>query len=212
MKVNISLSPQTYREFKSKEEAEMWAWKYYSDLLNLPSEDALHKIISSYTGSYYKAYNQLLRLCPPLNSDKFKHIDFEDRIDDVEEIYKIDCALRSYSLPENIIVYRFTHKKDVHKLCDKKFLCAGAIFSDRAFFSTTLVRDIMNEFRKQNRCDCMLKIYLTQGLPGAYVSFKEEWSCLDEQEFLLPPNTKFRILKIHHFTYPLEIECIAVCD
>ena len=210
--MNLSFSPQTYREFKSKEESEIWAWKHYSDLLNLSSEDALYKIISSYTGSYYKAYNQLLRLCPPLNSDKFKRIDFEDRIDDVEEIYKIDYALHSYSLPENIIVYRFTHKKDVRKLCGKIFFGAGTVFSDRAFFSTTLVRDMMNEFRKQHHCDCILKLYLPQGFPGAYVSFKEEWSRLDEQEFLLPPNTRFRILKIHHFTYPLEIECIAVCN
>lgn len=37
-----------------------------------------------------------------------------------------------------------------------------------------------------------------------------QWSRLDEQEFLLPPNTNFRILKIHHFTYPLKIECKAI--
>lgn len=201
---------QIYREFNNKEEAELWAWRYYADLLDLPPEDELIKIISSYTGSYYKAYNQLLRICPPIHSTEFEKIDLEDRADEVEEIYKINYALRNFSLPENIVVYRFTHRKYIQKLCSSRRLRSGMEFSDKAFFSTTLVQNMLDEFRRQNRCNCVLKIYLPQGTPGAYVSFKEERSCLDEQEFLLPPNMKFKILKIHYFTCPLRIECIAV--
>lgn len=210
--MNFQIETEIYREFKSAEESETWAWQHYANLLGLPPEDELYKMISSYTGSYYKAYNKLLRTCPPLDSIEFRKINFEDYADLVEEIYKISRTLKNYSLPENITVYRFSHKKDIRKLCGKKIFCVGMEFSDKAFFSTTLVKDKLERFRKENRCDCLLKLYLPQGFPGAYVSFKQDWSCLNEQEFLLPPNVKFRILKIHYFTYPLEIECIAICD
>lgn len=203
---------QAYREFDNIEETEIWARMYYSDLLNLPREDELHKMITYYTGSCYKWYNKLLRDYLPVDSDRFKEIDSADVRDDVIEIRRITETICKYSLPENIIAYRFTHKAVIKLLSNGQALRSGTEFSDKAFFSTTLIHYLLKDFRWNNRCNCLLKLYLPKGLPGAYVSIDKEWSCLNEQEFLLPPNIKFRILKIHHFTYPLKIECMAIYD
>lgn len=208
----VSIKAQTYREFNTKEDAEEWAQMHCADLMELSPENDLHRIIYSYTGNCFTAYNRILRACPPLDSDDFNNIDFGDLSDFAIESRELDKALRSYSLPEDIIVYRFTKKRNIRKLCNEKVLLCGMEFSDKAFFSTTLVKHMLDKFRKEHRCDCVLKLYLPKGCPGAYVSFKNEKSCLDEQEFLLPPNMKFRIMKIHHFTFPLEIECIAICN
>lgn len=214
--MNLVIDGQEYREFDSAEEVEIWARKHYDSLLALPKENEVHKMISGYTGQYYKWYNTLLRYHLPVDSKEYRKIDPEGKRDDIKEdikeIQKIKEVLCKYSLPENIIVYRLTHKKDIKVLCNGRPIRIGAEFSDKAFYSTTLIRSLLRNFGWQNHCDCVLKLYLPKGLPGAYVSLDKEWSCLDEQEFLLPPNIKFRILKIHHFTYPLKIECMAIYD
>lgn len=115
-KMNVVIEGQAYREFDSVEETEIWARKYYSDLLDLPKENEFHKMISYYTGGYYKWYNKLLRDYLPVDSDQFRKIDSADIRDDVKEIQKIIEVLCKYSLPENIIVYRFTHKKVIRSL------------------------------------------------------------------------------------------------
>lgn len=210
--MNLVREGQVYREFENIEETETWAKKYYSDLLALPREDELHKIITYYTGSYYKWYNRLLRDYFPVDSDRFKEIDSADVRENVIEIQRIIETLYKYSLPENIIAYRFTHKAVIKSLCNGQVFHSGTEFSDKAFFSTTLIHYLLKDFGWNNRCNCLLKLYLPKGLPGAYVSIDKGWSCLNEQEFLLPPNIKFRILKIHYFTYPLKIECMAIHD
>ena len=203
---------QVYHEFDCMEEAEIWARKYYVDLLNLPKENELHKKISYYTGSCYKWYNKLLRDDPSVDSGKFGTIHSVEIRDAIREIRKIIEVLCKHSLPENIIAYRYTHKKDIKSLCNGRMIHVGIEFADKAFYSTTLICSLLKHYVWQNHCNCLLKLYLPKGLPGAYVSLDKEWSCLDEQEFLLPPNIKFRIMKIHYFTYPLKIECMAIHD
>ncbi len=66
-------------------------------------------------------------------------------------------------------------------------------FADKAFFSTTLVKDLLKSFISKKHYNCILKLYLPQSLHGAYVSFKDELSLLNEQEILLPCNTEFEI-------------------
>jgi hypothetical protein len=201
---------ETYRQFNDAEEAEAWAQRHYADLLGLPPENEIRRSVFFYTGSCYRLYNKLLRDCPPLGSDEFEKIDFRESREEIAEIQKINKVLLEHTLPENIVVYRFTHKRIIRRLCNSKLVHKGDVFSDRAFFSTTLVRPLLEGFGKENRCDCILKLYLPKGLPGAYVSFKDGRSCLNEQEFLLPPNIKFRILRIYGLKYPQEIECLAI--
>ena len=201
-----------YREFKTAEEAEDWAGIHYADLLSMNPEDELYYIISTYTGSWYKCLNRLLRICPPLASADFNHVNFCEYEDEKQEILKINSALNRYSLPENIIVHRYTYLRDVIKMTGKCILRKGLCFSDKAFVSTTLVKGLLEQFSRENRCTCVLKICLPKGIPGAYVSFKTDKTRLNEQEFLLPPNIKMKITKVHYLTCPMQIECLALLD
>lgn len=201
-----------YRKFHTAAEAEKWAGVHYAELLSLSPEDELHKLIFSYTGSWYKCLNRLLRACPPLDSPDFDRINFDKYKDEKQEILKLNNVLNRYSLPENIIVYRFTHLGDVLKMTGKRILRKGLCFSDKAFVSTTLVKELLEQFSRGNRCTCVLKICLPKGMPGAYVSFKEDKTLLNEQEYLLPPNVRMEITKIHCFTWPIQIDCFAFLD
>ena len=79
-----------YREFSNTDEAERWAWEHYSDLLNLAPESEQYKLIFSYTGSWYKALNQLMRECPEIGSDAFDKVDFGDYAE--ESGFKLICG------------------------------------------------------------------------------------------------------------------------
>lgn len=201
-----------YREFFSADEAEEWAWKYYADFLNMKPESELYQLIFAYTGSWYKGLNRLLRSCPPLGTLEFERLNFGDFVDEKRVILEIYNVLQQYHLPEDIVVYRFTHLRDVIKMVEDPILRKGLHFSDKAFFSTTLVKEMLEPFGREHGCNCVLKLHLPKGLHGAYVSLKSDTSQLDEQEFLLPPNTKIEIIKVHCFTYPVQIDCIAILD
>lgn len=199
-----------YREFSNADESEQWAWNHYSDLLSLDPDSEQYKLIFSYTGSWYKALNRLMRVCPAVGSEAFDKADFGAYAEEKAEIIALNSILQKYSLPEPIVVHRFAHISDIIKMSKARFLRKGVQFSDKAFVSTTLVKSLLIPFGKENRCSCVLRIYLPKGFPGAYVSFKAGKSLLNEQEFLLPPNVSIKIIKIHYFTWPIQIDCVAL--
>ena len=199
-----------YREFSNADEAEQWAWEHYSDLLSLPPESEQYKLIFSYTGSWYKALNRLMRVCPAVGSEAFDKVDFGDYAEEKAEIVALTSILQNYSLPEPIVVHRFAHLSDIVKMSGARILRKEVHFSDKAFVSTTLIKKLLVPFGKENGCSCVLRLYLPKGLPGAYVSFKADKTLLNEQEFLLPPNVPMEIVKIHYFTWPIQIDCVAL--
>ena len=207
---------EKYREFNSAEEANSWGREYYSDLYSKCKDktmllcDSLIKSLYAYTGSNYKMLNELLRVCTPMNSQEFEGINFGEYEDEKPALIEINKKLKNYTTPENIIVYRYTHKHYLRKLCPNGKVKIGTIFSDKAFFSTTLVKDLLKDFAIENHCNCILKLYLPKGTPRAYISFKGKQSLLNEQEFLLPTNMKFMITKKQKFTRWPIIDCQAI--
>lgn len=199
-----------YREFTSANDAELWAWQHYADLLNLDPESEEYKLIFWYTGNWYKALNRLMRVCPPVGTDAFDKVDVGEYAEEKEQILMLNSILQNYTLPEPIVVYRFAHLRNIAKMAGVHILRKKQCFSDKAFVSTTLVKNLLVPFGKEHRCSCVLKMYLPRGLPGAYVSFKTDKTCLNEQEILLPPNIIFQITKIHLFTWPMQIDCKVV--
>lgn len=201
---------QKYREFTSSAEAQEWAFLHYADLLNIDRASEMFYTISTYTGSWYKALNGFLRVLPPYGTDDFAKINYSGYEDHLHDIKVIFGELIRHSLPENIVVFRFTKIRDLLNCSNSRFLHRGSYLSDKAFLSTTLVKDNLKEFSKMHRCTCLLKIFLPKGFPGAYVTFVEDQKLLNEQEFLLPPNVTFEITKIHLLSFPVLIECKAV--
>lgn len=205
----MSLSGEKYREFHSCDEIEAWAMEHYSKLLMLSPESQTYQTIFAYTGSWYKAINAILRVAPPYGTPEFGKLNPGDYQEACDAIRLIADKLDEFVLPEDVVTYRFTHIKDVKKLCGKTLLRQGVVFADKAFLSTTLLKEQLVEFGKQHHCNCILKLFLPKGLHGAYVSFMDERDCLNEQEFLLPPNVKFEIAKVHRLTFPIVIECVV---
>ena len=199
-----------YREFTNADEAEQWAREHYPNLLSLNSESEQYKLIFYYTGSWYKALNLLMRACPAVGSEAFDKVDFRDYAEEKEDIIALNSVLQNHSLPEPIVVHRVTHISDIIKMSGVRFLRKGVQFSDKAFVSTTMVKSLLIPFGKENRCSCVLRIHLPKGFPGACISFKAGKSLLNEQEFLLPPNVSMKISKVHYFTWPIQIDCVAL--
>ena len=116
----------------------------------------------------------------------------------IEEINK-------HELPEDIVVYRYTHKRLFRYLFKDLKVKVGNIFIDKGFMSTTLVPELLREFAKSHRYNCILKLYLPKGTKGIYLKFDK--SILNEQEILLPSNSKFKLLKKYFsFKYGIVYE------
>ena len=131
-----------------------------------------------------------------------------------EELYSlvnlINDVVLNNSMPEDVTVYRSTRIKVIKKICGKQILRKGLIFADKAFLSTSLVAGCAYDYGKRYSNDCLLKLYIPTGTNVAYISYRETFSTLNEQELLLAQNTTFEIIKIHHFTKPKLIECKVV--
>ena len=127
----------------------------------------------------------------------------------MREIRQLIDILNKYTIPESVVAYRYTHKRDLRWFFLGQRLRPGMRFTDNGFFSTSLVRSSLDGFRKEYKRNCLLKIYLPKGIHGIYISLKGTNSVLCEQELLLQRGTEFEITKIHYFRWPMVIECKA---
>ena len=191
--------PTEYHEFHSTDEAERWAEVHFPDICgeqraSNPDYDCLYL----YAGNGYQIYNADLRY--GVKSDKQSE----------HEISQLTDILERYELPEPMVAYRYTHKQDLQLLLRGERLRPGLRFADKAFFSTSLVKSSLDEFRKRYKRNCLLKLYLPKGIRCAYISLKNTGSQLNEQELLLQRDTEFEIIKIHRFCCPMVIECRAI--
>lgn len=202
----------TYLEFKNANESEMWARTYYSSVISLDPDEQPGKTLYEYTGALYKATNRLMRNSPPIYSTYYINAEFNDDKELIDSTITLNNLLNSYSLPENIIVFRYTHKSLIKALSHKHILRKGISFTDKAFVSTTLCKELLGEFKEKYSCNCLLKIKLHKGFQGAFVSMDRINTLLNEQEFLLPPCTTFVIDEVYHLTNPLVIECTAILN
>lgn len=158
------------------------------------------RLLCDYTGCMNIPYNQYLRGLECFNEEEVREY-FSDTAIITNEIRKFD-------LQENIIAFRYTHKQLFGLLFELKRPKVGQVFTDKGFMSTTLVGDLLKDFAKNRRYNCVLKLYLPKGTKGAYIRFND--SLLNEHEFLLPPNSRFLLTGKHincnlHTVYECEL-------
>lgn len=149
------------------------------------NENNIANLIYDYAGSMNIPYNQFLR-----GYNGFDEEQIEKYSKDTVIISKEICK---FALQENILVYRYTHENLFRQLFESSKPKRGEIFTDKGFMSTTLVANLLKEFAKNHRYNCILKLYLPKGTKGAYIGFDN--SLLNEHEFLLPPNTIFKLVR-----------------
>ena len=210
--IDVLFEGQIYKELSNSEEADAWAQTYFSDILTLDQDTLAFHSLYYYTGSMSKKWNAVLRRSPSIESgdfEKYAGREFSSDGEQIEKIKEVNRILRQHTMPENIVVYRYTQRKDFRQLCSVKRLKRGLCFTDKGFVSTTLVMELLLPFAKERKHNCLLKLYLPKGLPGSYVSPPHAKTLLNEQEILLPPNTQFEIRKIHRSLFRIAIECTA---
>lgn len=205
----VVFESEKYKEFENSEEGNAWGWRHFSDVLT-PENNSAYESVFFYTGSMSRKWNKVLRSYPSIESGQFESSArgvFAEDGEQIGRILEVNSVLTQHIIPENIVVYRYTEKKLIKKLCSTRILKTGMCFTDKGFFSTTLVKQLLLGFAKKHRYDCLLKIYIPKGTKGAYVSIKNSPSILNEQEVLFAPNLKLEIVKVNYLTHPFSIEC-----
>lgn len=161
-----------YRKFTSANEASEWinvvsaAW--LTELT--PAESSA---ITLYTGSSYKAINRHLR-----------GISANPSLDPTIE--NISNGLKKFTLEENLTVYR-GWDDDLFGLPVEQL--KGLVYSDDAFYSTSLLPEKAKDFSK----NFFAEIRVPAGFAGATVRPISNFP--HEYEFLLDKGTTFRILE-----------------
>ncbi len=198
-----------YREFATSEEAHAWANEHYSDLMFEDRFGEARDKIIEYTGNTYIPINSVLRVAPDYGSEAYDKCNFGDREDYRDDIMLLHDTLSQFPLKENIVAYRAITWRSLFRLC-KGVPRKGIIFKEKAFASTSLVRSSVLYYSKEHNCPCILKILLPKGLSGAFVSNYADYDRLDENEFLIVPNSRFEIVAIHPFSRVQRIVCRAL--
>ena len=190
---------KNYLDFRSANEAEIWGEKSFPNLVtNEFKKTEEFQALFYYGGNMFRPINRYLR-------------GFQDGRDELYTLVNLinNVVLNNFT-QEDVIVYRSTRIKVIKELCGKQILRKGLIFADKAFLSTSFCAGCAYDYGKAHANDCILKLYLSKGTKGAYLSYKGTFSNLNEQEFLLAANTAFEIIKVHYFTRPMLIECKIV--
>lgn len=205
----MQLNKQTFRRFHTDKEAWEWAIDNFGLWLEdiQPNKDnniknSIADLLYTYTGNMNIPYNQFLRGY----RNGYREDEIEEYSRNIEIIKKEICK---FELSENIVVYRYAHKKLFKRFFKSSKPKVGELFTDKGFVSTTLLPDALKEFAKQHKYNCLLKIYLPIATKGAYIKFND--SLLNEHEFLLPPNSTFRLDKKYiSLKYNTVYECTLV--
>lgn len=199
------LNKDIFREFHSSQDADEWAIHNFGQWIKdiRSGKDNLDRnseayLLYAYSGNMNIIYNRFLR--------GFKDFDKNESKEYSKNIAIIAKEISKFELSENIIVYRYTNRKWFRYLFEYLKPRVGEIFTDKGFMSTTLVPELLKGFAKEHHYNCILKLYLPKGTKGAYLKFDK--SILNEQEFLLPPNSTFRLVRKHlSLGYAMIYEC-----
>lgn len=191
---------EIFKELETSDEADNWAKCYFNDVIEATINSETYMSLMYYTGSMARKWNAILRSIDV----GFDSVDFDkeygkhfapdgDQLRRTKETYNF---IISQSIPENIVVYRYMDFSVLERYFNQCENIEGELYIDKGFMSTTLVASLLEEFSQKHQCNCLLKIYVPSGTVGAYVSPHNNFSRLNEQEVLFPPNTKVKILKI----------------
>jgi hypothetical protein len=184
--------------FASSGSIDRWGEKNYGPTARSMSRDE-QKAVDDYKSIAYEGLNKHLRDGGDPNSSKLtstawakgQPIDFMTS--------HLDAVLGKTPTDRDLIVFRGANS---HKLVDQVKDNVGGTFTDKAYLSTSPSKDVAKQFMAQvsssRQPKLMWEIHVPKGSRGAYVSTNDKGSDENEQEFLLPRDSKFRILEVNH--------------
>ena len=166
-----------YRSFSSPKEVEEWVNRTYSkqELQDLTREYNPESPLFDYKGNAYRVINAMLRR---------GYMESQDY-----NISSLQAVLKSKSIPENILVYRYVSMQELltlhwYTICDKEYLYPS-------FLSTTLLKDFYS-MDSIKRCRFAIKLLVMKGSHGTYIP--EINPDLPEYEILFPFHVKLKHL------------------
>lgn len=199
-----------FREFCTNQEAYKWAMDNFGSWIKRiqfdkdnDNKNNISNLLYDYTGSMNIIYNEFLR-----EHNGFDEIEIKEYSKETAIIAKEICK---YSLQENIIVYRYTRKNLFKRMFETSKPKIEKTFTEKGFMSTTLIAEELKEFAKEHKYNCILKLYLPKGTKGVYITFHND--LLNEHEFLLPPNSTFKLVRrkfsFKYFMWIYECELVS---
>ena len=201
----------TSYDAKTKE----WSNTPYQEKVDKSLSDLQKTYIKKYTGDYYVEFNMALR---STNERQYRS--------NLEGSYSFDYSaakfmastltkgLKKQKLPESIKVKRGfglqPHLKDLfEKALSGEIDPTDIEWSDKGFSSTSIRKETALRFAS----DVLCNITLPKGSPGMYVrNFSIN---ANEDEFLLPPKSKFRMTAIRdktQYSDYYEVDCELVLE
>lgn len=153
--------------------------KQWAKKLTTPQKKAIY----NYTSDGYKDINGYLRGLQPA-TPKLKR-----------EVGKIDRGLNRFKMPLAVTVWRGTSMQSVKYGVKNGQLKLGALYSDKAYMSTSLDLGIAEEFNN----DTILKIQLPTGKHGAAIAPLSDYQ--SEDEFLVKHGAKLIVTGISPSKY-----------
>lgn len=150
-------------------------------------------IIDYYTGPDYKVYNQIMREGDEafLNNKLYRGISLESKQKEIERANKLAQIIDGYQAENSFKTYRSIRGMYEGQEWDEMIPGEYSTVLDKGYMSTSLDLDAANKFYGLNTI--RLEINVKKGDKiGAYVG--ELSRSKDEKEFLIKPNTKFKVL------------------
>lgn len=192
------ITENNYLHFSSPVDASNWSYKHLAANIDMEQNSELYDFIRYYCQGIHHVYNRKLRFNTIEESIYIGHV--QNAISTISEIL----------IPENIITYRYVPEKIFQymlKWSKVQWCRKGSIIFDKAFYSTTLTKNSPNKQHIYHNYKYLLKIYVPTGTPGFYV---DPYSEMNENELLLLPNTKLKVIKKRFQGLHTLIECEIV--
>lgn len=152
--------------------------------------------IANYCGNYSDMINSSLRCGDKSFDNNCIYKDISSTLDNI---------LQAQQIPINIITYRMVGYEYVLSMAKGK-LKSGTTIEDFAYMSTGLV---YSKLCIEHPRDAVLRIKVPAGSNGLYLEFLSHRP--NEQEVLLPRQTKLKVLSVKkYFCNPKIIDCIVI--
>jgi hypothetical protein len=184
--------------FANSGSIDRWGEKNYGPTARSLSKDE-QKAVDDYKSIAYEGLNKHLRDGGDPNSSKLTPTEWSKGQPISFMTSHLDAVLGKTPTDRDLIVFRGANS---HKLVDQVKDNVGGTFTDKAYLSTSPSKDVAKQFMAQvsssRQPKLMWEIHVPKGSRGAYVSTNDKGSDENEQEFLLPRDSKFRILEVNH--------------
>lgn len=187
--------------FEDEKEALEWVCKCFKNRLNTLTKNEIKSL------DYYIRANPINTVIR-IQQEQYL-FDIDKWTDKFKEEYDVFMTLHrlcnSNCINQNMVVFRLCHTKNIKQI-SKKLILKNSVLDYSTFVSTTIlssaIKNIENHFKEDNigfgryEYNCIMKIYLPNGINGYYISHGNDCYGGNEFELILNRHTKIKIIEV----------------